>query len=102
MIEKKNTKISFPGVESDIDNILSSLENPCEDVLAEKSMFGAEPDIDINVSSIENTEECLVEKEEEEETHKEEKSFMTPPKSMAEKESLKGGLQYFELFFSII
>jgi len=52
-------------------------------------MFGAEPDIYINVSSIENTEECLTKKEEEE-TNKEEKSFMTPPESIAEKESLKG------------
>ena len=63
MIEKENTKTS-----------LSSLENPCEDVLVEKSMFGAEPDIDINVSSIENTIECL--------TNKEEASFMTPPESI--------------------
>ena len=50
-------------------------------------MFGAEPDIDINISY---TKECLIKKEEEEETYKEEKSFMTPPESMAEKESLKG------------
>jgi len=89
MIEKENTKTSFSGVESDIDNILSSLENPCEDVLVEKSMFGVKPDIDINVSSIENTEKCLTKKEEEE-TNKEEESFMTPPESIAEKESLKG------------
>ncbi|XP_068472335.1 uncharacterized protein [Phaseolus vulgaris] len=82
MIEKENTKTSFSGVESDIDSILSSLENPCEDVLAEKSMFGAEPEININVSSIENTEECL--------TNKEEESFMTPPESIAGKEFLKG------------
>jgi len=88
MIEKENTKNSFSGVESDIDNILSSLENPCEDVLVEKSIFGVEPDIDINVSSIENTKECLTKKEEEE-TNKEEESFMTPSESIAEKESLK-------------
>ncbi|XP_068483128.1 uncharacterized protein [Phaseolus vulgaris] len=88
--KKESTKNSFFRVESDIDNILSSLENPCEDVLEEKSMFGAEPNIDINISSTENTEECLIEKEEEEETHKEEESFMTPPESMVEKESLKG------------
>ncbi|XP_068504527.1 uncharacterized protein [Phaseolus vulgaris] len=89
MIEKENTKTSFSRVESDIDNILSSLENPCEDVLAEKSMFGTEPDIDMNVSSIDNTEDCFTKKVEEE-TNKEEESFMTPPESMAEKESLKG------------
>ncbi|XP_068500862.1 uncharacterized protein [Phaseolus vulgaris] len=89
MIEKKNTKTFFSGVESDIDNILSSLENPCEDVLVEKSMFGVEPDIDINFSSKENTEECLTKKEERE-SNKEEKSFMTPPESIAEKETLNG------------
>ncbi|XP_068486787.1 protein PXR1-like [Phaseolus vulgaris] len=82
MIEKKNTKTSFSGVESDINNILASLENPCENVLAEKYMFGVEPKIDINVSSIENTEECL--------TNKEEESFMTPPESIVGKEFLKG------------
>jgi len=71
MIEKDTTKTSFFEVKLDIDNILSSLENPCEDVLVEKSMFRAEPDIDINVSSIENTEECLTKKEEGE-TNKEE------------------------------
>jgi len=71
MVEKENTKTSFSEVELDIDNILHSLENPCEDVLAEKSMFGDEPDIGINVSSTENTEECLFEKEEKE-TNKEE------------------------------
>ncbi|MGN6822131.1 MAG: hypothetical protein ACTHJ7_05085, partial [Candidatus Nitrosocosmicus sp.] len=65
MIEKESIKNSFSEVESYIDNILSSLENPCEDVLEEKSMFGAEPNIDINISSTENTEECLIEKEEE-------------------------------------
>ena len=89
MIEKENTKTFFSRVESDIDNILSCLENPCEDVLIKKSMFGAELDIDINVSSIDNTEECLT-KNEEEETNKEEESFMSPPESIAEKESLKG------------
>jgi len=68
-------------------------------VLAEKSMFGVEPHIDINVSFIENTEECLVEKEEEEETHKEEESFMTPLESMAEKESLKGDYNTLNSFF---
>jgi len=46
-------------------------------VLAEKSKFGAEPNIDINVSSIENTEECLIEKEEEE-TNKERVFYDTP------------------------
>jgi len=55
LIEKESTKNSFYGVESDIDNILSSLKNPCDDVLEEKSMFGAEPYIDINISSTENT-----------------------------------------------
>jgi len=89
MIEKDNTKTSFSRVESYIDNILSSLENPCEDVVVEKSMFGVEPDIDINVSSIENTEEYLTKKEEEE-TNKEEESFITHPESMVEKEYLKG------------
>jgi len=89
MIEKENTKTSFSGVELDIDNFLSSLENPCEDVLAEKSMFGAEPDIDKNVFSTENTEECLIKKEGEE-TNKEEESFMTPPESIVGKESLEG------------
>ena len=59
-------------------------------MLEEKSMSEAEPDIDINCSSIENTDECLIEKEEEEEIHKEEESFMTPPASITEKESLKG------------
>ena len=88
MIEKESTKNSFSGVELDINNILSSLENPCEDVLEEKSMFGAKLVIDINVSSTENTKECLIQKEEEE-TNKGE-SFMTPPTSIAEKESLKG------------
>jgi len=89
MIEKENTKTSFSGVESDINNIISSLKNPCEDVPVEKSMFGAEPDIDINVSSIENTKECLTKKEEEK-TNKEEESFMTPPESITGKDSLKG------------
>jgi len=28
------------GVEPDIDNILSSIENPCENVLEEKYVFG--------------------------------------------------------------
>jgi len=88
MIEKENTKTSFSGVESDIDNILSSLENPCEDVLADKSMFGAEPDIDINVSSIENTEE--------------EESFMTPPESIVGKESSKGDYNTLNSSVSII
>jgi len=78
MIEKKSTKTSFSRVESDTNNILSSLENPCEDVVEEKSLFGVEPDININVSSIENTKECLIEKEEKEETNKEGESFMTP------------------------
>jgi len=45
-------------------------------------MFGVETNIDINVSSTKNTEECLIEKEEE--------SFMTSPESIAGKESLKG------------
>ena len=53
-------------------------------------MYGAEPDIDINCFFTKNIDECLIEKEEEEETNKEEKSFMTPPASMAEIESLKG------------
>jgi len=75
-MEKKSTKNSFSRVELDIDNILSSLENPCEDVLEEKSMSEFKSDIDIKVSSIENTEECLIEKEEKE-TNKEESS-MTP------------------------
>jgi len=92
MIEKGHYKNLFFEVESDIDNILSSLKNPCEDVLVEKSKFGAEPDIDINVSSIENTEECLTKKEEEE-TNKEEESCMTPLEIIAEKESL-GNIQY--------
>ena len=82
MIEKENTKTSFSGFESNIDNILYSLENPCEDVLVEKSMFGVEPEIDVNVSSIKNTEECL--------TNKEEESFITPSESIAGKEFLKG------------
>jgi len=51
MIEKESTKNSFSGVELGINNILSSLENPYEDLLEEKSMFGAEPDIVINISS---------------------------------------------------
>jgi len=90
MIEKESTKYLFSGVESDIDNVLSSPENPSEDVLEEKSMFGAELDINVNVSSTENIKEYLIEKEEEEETNKEEKSFMTPLASIVEKESLMG------------
>jgi len=100
MIEKENTKTSLSRVESDIDNILSSLENPCEDVLEEKYMFGVEPDIDINFSSIENTEECLTKKEEEE-TNKEEESFMTPSESIAEKESLKGDCNTLNSYFQL-
>jgi len=78
MIEKKSTKPLFSRVESDTNNILSSLENPCEDVVEEKSLFEVEPDININVFSIENTKDCLIEKEEKEETNKEGESFMTP------------------------
>jgi len=39
-------------------------------------LFGVEPDININVFFIENTKECLIEKEEEEETNKEGVSLM--------------------------
>jgi len=38
------------GAEPDIDNILSSINKPCEDVLEEKFMSAVEPDIDINCS----------------------------------------------------
>jgi len=51
---------------------------------------GPEPNIDINCSSTENIGECLIKKEEEEETHKEEDSLMTPLASIVENESLKG------------
>jgi len=59
------------GAEPDVDNILPSINKPCEDVLEETFVSGVEPDIDINCSSTKNTNECLIQKEEEE-THKEE------------------------------
>jgi len=65
------------GAEPNIDNILPFINKPCEDVLEEKFVFGAEPNIDINCSPTKNRDECLIEKEEEE-THKEEESLMTP------------------------
>ena len=59
-------------------------------MLKEKSLFGTEPDIEINFSCTEKTYASLIEKEEEEETNKEEECFMISPASIAEKESLKG------------
>jgi len=103
MIEKESTKKSFSEDEPDIDNIFPSITKPCEDVLKEKYVYGAEPGIEINASCTEKTYAGLIEKEEEEETNKEKESFYDTPTSLAEKKKiLKGGLQYFELFFSII
>ena len=48
---KEKQKSLFSRVEPDIDNIFSSITKPCEDVLEEKFVFGAEPDIDIKSSS---------------------------------------------------
>ena len=59
-------------------------------MLDEKFVLGIEPNMDINCSSTENTNDCLIEKQEEKKTHKEEESFMTPLASISEKESLKG------------
>jgi len=74
--ERKIEK-SFSGVEPDIDKIFPSITKPCEDVLEEKFVFGAEPDIYINVFSTKKTNDGLIEKEVEE-TKKEECSLMTP------------------------
>jgi len=63
---------SFSRAEPDIDKIFPSITKPCEDVLEENFLSGVELDIDINCSSTENTDECLIQKEEEEETNKEE------------------------------
>jgi len=90
MIEKERIEKSLFGDEQNIDNIFTSINKPCEEVLEEKIVSREEPDIDINCSSTENTGECLIQKEKEEETHKEEESLMTPPASIVEKESLKG------------
>jgi len=76
MKEERKIEKSFSGAELDIDKIFPSITKPCEDVLEEKTVFGVEPDIDISCSSIENTYECWIEKEEEEETNKEEKSHL--------------------------
>jgi len=60
-------------------------------------MSGTEEDC----SSTEKTNECLIEKEEEE-IHKEEESLMAPPASIIEKESLKGDCNTLKSSFSII
>jgi len=86
--------------EPNINNILPSKKKSCEDLLGEKSVFKAKLDKDINFSFIKKSHEGLTEKEEEE--TKKEESFMVPPTRITEKKILKGGLQYFELFFSII
>jgi len=80
----KSVYARFNSHQLDVDNILPSINKPCEDVLEEKIVYGVEPDIDINCSSTKNTGECLIQKEEVEETHKEE-SLMTPPASIVEK-----------------
>ena len=46
-------------------------ERKIEKKKIEKSLSRVKPDIDINCFSTENTNECLIQKEEEEETHKE-------------------------------
>jgi len=52
-IAKESTKRSLSGSEPDIDNILPSINKPCEDVLEEKIMFRPEPNIDIKIFSTE-------------------------------------------------
>jgi len=98
--ERKIEKSLFV-VEPNIDNISPSINKPCEDVLEEKIVSGVEPNININCSSTENTDECLIQKEEEEETHKEEESLMTPLASLVEKESLKGDCNTLNSYFQL-
>jgi len=76
-IEKEKIEKSLSRVEPDIDNYLPSIKKPYEDVLERLFVPEAKPNIDIKVSSTEKPTNDLIEKEEEEETNKEDDTLIS-------------------------
>jgi len=98
-IAKESTEKSLARAEPDIDNILPSINKPCEDVLEEKFVSRAELDIDIKFSSTKKPTEGLIEKEEEQ--TKKDESLMTPSANITKEESLKRDCNSLNSFFQL-